>query len=60
MVSKNLLNFGNSWWGDGMENLYEQGWVYHFNAIPANSMKRSASYFIKRAYEELYENSVSK
>ena len=23
MVSKNLLNFGNSWWGDGMENLYE-------------------------------------
>ena len=31
MVSKNLLNFGNSWWGDGMENLYEQ--VYHFNVI---------------------------
>lgn len=60
MVSKNLLNFGNSWWGDGMENLYEQAWVYHFNAIPANPMKRSANYFIKRAYEELYENSISK
>ena len=55
MVSKNLLNFGNSWWGDGMENLYEQAWVYHFNAIPANPLKRNASYFIKRAYEELYK-----
>jgi len=60
MVSKNLLNFGNSWWGDGMENLYEQAWVYHFNAIPGNPLKRDATYFIKRAYEELYENSVSK
>ena len=55
MVSKNLLNFGNSWWGDGMENLYEQAWVYHFNAIPGNPLKRDASYFIKRAYEELYK-----
>ena len=55
MVSKNLRNFGNSWWGDGMENLYEQAWVYHFNAIPGNPLKRDASYFIKRAYEELYK-----
>ena len=55
MVSKNLLNFGNSLWGDSMENLYEQAWVYHFNAIPANPLKRDASYFIKRAYEELYK-----
>ena len=55
MVSKNLLNFGNSWWGDSMENLYEQAWVYHFNAIPGNPLKRDASYFIKRAYEELYK-----
>ena len=60
MVSKNLLNFGNSWWGDGMENLYEQAWVYHFNAIPTNPLDRNASYFIKRAYEELYENTISK
>ena len=59
MVSKNLLNFGNSWWGDGMENLYEQAWVYHFNAIPTNPLDRNASYFIKRAYEELYENTIS-
>ena len=59
MVSKNLLNFGNSWWGDGMENLYEQAWVYHFNAIPANPMKRSAI-ILSKEYEELYENSISK
>ena len=55
MVSKNLLNFGQSWWGDGMENLYEQAWVYHFNAIPGNQLKRDSSYFIKRAYEELWQ-----
>ena len=54
MVSKNLLNFGQSWWGDGMENLYEQAWVYHFNAIPGNQLKRDSAYFIKRAYEELW------
>ena len=55
MVSKNLLNFGQSWWCDGMENLYEQAWVYHFNAIPGNNLNRSSDYFIKRAYEELWQ-----
>lgn len=55
MVSKNLLNFGQSWWGDTMDNLYEQAWVYHFNAIPKNQLKRDSSYFIKRAYEELWQ-----
>ena len=55
MVSKNLLNFGQSWWGDSLENLYEQAWVYHFNAIPTNEMKRDSSYFIERAYKELYK-----
>ena len=55
MVSKNLLNFGQSWWGDGLENLYEQAWVYHFNAIPKNGLGRDSGYFLKRAYEELWE-----
>lgn len=54
MVSKNLLNFGQSWWGDSLENLYEQAWVYHFNAIPGNNLNRDSNYFVKRAYEELY------
>jgi len=54
MVSKNLLNFGHSWWGDTMQNLYEQAWVYHFNAIPKNALERTSSYFIQRAYEELW------
>ena len=55
MSSKNLLNFGQSWWGDSMENLYEQAWVYHFNAIPQNQMGRSSEYFLERAYKDLYE-----
>jgi len=55
MVSKNLLNFGQSWWGDSLQNLYEQAWVYHFNAIPTNSLDRGSDYFVKRVYEELYE-----
>jgi len=56
MVSKNLLNFGQSWWGDSLENLYDQAWVYHFNAMPANNLKRDTDYFIKRSYEELWIN----
>ena len=55
MVSKNLLNFGQSWWGDGMENLYEQAWVYHFNALPKNQLDRGSEYFMKKAYEDLWE-----
>lgn len=55
MQSKNLLDFGQSWWGDSLENLYEQAWVYHFNAIPTNPKNRDSSYFIERVYKELYE-----
>lgn len=56
MVSKNLLDFGHSWWGDTLQNLYEQAWVYHFNAIPRNNLNRNSAYFLKRAYEELWTN----
>ncbi len=55
MSSKNLLPLGQSWWGDSLDNLYEQAWVYHFNAIPQNQLDRNSSYFIERAYKELYE-----
>lgn len=58
MASKNLLNFGQSWWGDSLQNLYEQAWVYHFNAIPTNKLDRNSAYFMERAYKELYENTV--
>ena len=60
MSSKKLLNFGQSWWGDSLQNLYEQAWVYHFNAIPTNQLDRNSAYFMERAYKELYENTVPK
>ena len=56
MVSKNLLNFGNSWWGDGMENLYEH-FGLSFQQIPTNPLDRNQSYFIKR---EMYTKSYMK
>lgn len=55
MVSKNLLPFGQGHWiPDSLQNLYEQAWVYHFNAIPDNPEKRFAKYFMERTYNELY------
>ena len=38
-----------------LENLFNAGYVYHFNAIPQNPMNRDASYWMKRTYEELYK-----
>jgi len=32
------------------------GWVYHFNAIPENHNAEKTMYWMKRTYEELYEN----
>ena len=54
LVTKNLLNFGQSWWGDELDNLYNQAWVYHFNSIPRNNLNRTSEYFLERAYKELY------
>ncbi len=54
LVSKNLLNFGNSWWGDSLENLYSQGWIYHLNAIPQNNLQRYSYYWMERIHRELY------
>ena len=47
-----------SWWKDELLFL-DVGWIYHFNAIPATVVgnrknTRTASYWMKRTYEELY------
>jgi len=55
LFKKNLLHIpGHSYWPDNLNQMYSAGWVYHFNAIPQND--RHANYWIKRTYEELYEN----
>jgi hypothetical protein len=55
MVRKNLLYTDERcWWTDELHFL-EAGWVYHFNAIPVNSLSRHTSYWMERTYKELYE-----
>ena len=52
---KNLLYLTrNCWWKDNLQNLYNSGWVYQFNALPANELQRDRAYWMKRIYEELY------
>ena len=54
LFRKNLLHIpGHSWWEDSLENLYNSGWIYHFNAIPQN--ERHAAYWMERVYKELYK-----
>ena len=56
MARKNLFYLTqNCWWKDDLTNLYNSGWVYQFNAIPQNELGRERSYWMKRIYEELYE-----
>ena len=55
LFRKNLLYIsGYSWWEDKLDNLYNSGWIYHFNAIPQNQYNRDSAYWMKRVYEELY------
>jgi len=55
LCRKNLLYLDTGhWWTDELHFL-EAGWVYHFNAIPPNSMNRDTNYWIERTYKELYE-----
>jgi len=57
MFSKNLLHFPNySWWEDSLTNLYNSGWIYHFNAIPDHECKRNSLYWMERIYKELYND----
>ena len=54
LYRKNLLYLDSSnWWSDELHFL-DAGWVYHFNAIPPNSMNRDVSYWMERTYKELY------
>ena len=56
MTRKDLLYLSKKcWWADTLENLWNSGWVYHFNSIPRNPMNRDANYWIERVYKELYE-----
>jgi len=56
LFRKNLLYVDERcWWEDTLENMYKAGYIYHFNAIPGNTLKRDANYWIKRTYEELYK-----
>jgi hypothetical protein len=56
MFKKSLLHIpGHSWWPDTLENLWDSGWIYHFNSIPQNQHNRDANYWIERVYKELYE-----
>ena len=55
LFRKNLLHIpGHSWWKDNLDNLYNSGWVYQFNAIPTSDIGRDRTYWMKRIYEELY------
>jgi len=53
--SKQLLFIDERMWFSDDIIFKDCGWVYHFNAIPPNSMNRDAKYWIKRTYKELYE-----
>ena len=54
LFRKNLLYIDAScWWEDELHYL-NNGWVYHFNAIPRNDMDRDANYWIDRTYKELF------
>ena len=56
LYRKNLLCVtGNEYWSDELHFL-EVGWIYHFNSIPQNPLKRDANYWIERTYKELFEN----
>lgn len=53
MFSKHLLHIpGHSWWKDDLIFL-DAGWVYHFNAIPAND--RHVFYWMERTFKHLYK-----
>ena len=54
LYRKNLLYLdSNHWWTDELHFL-EAGWVYHFNAIPANM--GDVTYWMDFTYNKLYEN----
>jgi len=56
---KNLLYTDSRYWfEDSLENLYQSGWIYQFNAIPENEFKRYTTYWMERIYKELYGDDI--
>jgi len=53
---KNLLYLESwNWWNDTLDNLYNAGYIIHFNAIPKSSLNRASEYWMERYYKYLYE-----
>ena len=53
LFRKDLLHIpGHSWFSDEL-HFIQCGWVYHFNAIPANN--RDTAYWMERTYKQLYK-----
>jgi hypothetical protein len=58
LFRKNLIVVHDQvWWTDDLHFL-DAGWIYHFNSIPPNPMKRDANYWMKRTYEEIYNENL--
>lgn len=54
---KNLLYFHpQHWWNDTLDNLAQSGYVFQWNAIPANPMNRYRDYWMERAYKEWWQH----
>ena len=55
LYRKNLIKIIDKqhWMTDELYYL-RVGWIYHFNAIPTNPLKRDAKYWMRRTYKELY------
>lgn len=54
--SKQLLYLAEGMWFPDELHYLDCGWIYHFNAIPANPLKRGPEYWIKRTHEELFDD----
>lgn len=54
--SKQLLYLAEGMWFQDELHYLDCGWIYHFNAIPKNPLDRGPEYWIKRTYEELFND----
>lgn len=52
LFRKNLLHIPNNCWFTDELHFLNNGWVYHFNAIPNND--RNFGYWMERTYNKLY------
>ena len=54
LYRKNLIFVDKAFWFEDKLHFLNAGWVYHFNAIPPNNLKRDVAYWMERTYKELY------